>query len=45
MLAKVGPFKITKIVPAQECYVDKKTLQAYNIGVFTGTFKTKEDKI
>ena len=45
MLAEVGPFKITKVVPAQECYVDKQTLQAYNIGVFTGTFKTKEDKI
>ena len=45
MLAEVGPFEITKIVPAQECYVDKQTLQAYNIGVFTGTFKTEEDKV
>ena len=26
MLAEVGPFEITKIVPAQECYVDKQTL-------------------
>ena len=45
MLAKVGPFQITKIVPTQECYVDKQTLQAYNIGVFTGTFKTEEEKV
>ena len=45
MLAKVGPFEITKIVLAQECYVDKQTLQAYNIGVFIGTFKIEEDKI
>ena len=44
MLAKVGPYEITKIVPAQECYIDKQTLQAYNIRVFTGTFKTEEDK-
>ena len=42
---QVGPFEITKIVLAQECYVDKKTLQAYNLRVFTGTFKTKDDKI
>ena len=45
MLAEVGPFEITKIVPAQECYVDKQTLQAYNIGVFAGTFKTEEEKV
>ena len=25
--------------------MDKQTLQAYNIGVFTGTFKTEEDKV
>ena len=45
MLAEVGPYKIAKIVPAQECYIDKPTLQAYNIGVFIGTFKTEEDKV
>ena len=45
MLAEVGPYEITKIVPAQECYIDKQTLQAYNIKVFTGTFKTEEDKV
>ena len=45
LLVEVGPFKITKIVPAQECYVDKQTLQVYNIGVFTSTFKTEEDKV
>ena len=45
LLAEVGPCKIRKIVPAQECYVDNQTLQAYNIGVFTGNFKTEEDKI
>ena len=45
LLAEVEPFKITKIVLAQECYVDKQTLQAYNIGVFTGTFKTEEEKV
>ena len=45
MLAEVRLFEITKIILAQECYVDKQTLQAYNIGVFTGTFKTEEDKV
>ena len=45
LLAKVGPFEITKIIPTQECYVDKQTLQAYNIGVFISTFKTQEDKV
>ena len=45
LLAEVEPFKITKIVPVQECYVDKQTLQAYNIAVFIGTFKTEEDKV
>ena len=45
MLAKVGPHEITKIVPAQECYIHKQKLQAYNIGVFTSTFKTEEDKV
>ena len=45
MLAEVVPYKITKIVPAQECYIDKQTLQAYNIRGFTDTFKTKEDKV
>ena len=45
LLVEVGPFEINKIVPTQECYVDKQTLQAYNIGVFTVTFKTKEEKV
>ena len=45
MLAEVGPFEITKVIPAQECYIDKPTLQAYNMGVFTGTFKTEDDKV
>ena len=45
MLAKVKPYEITKIVSTQECYVDKQTLQAYNIGVFTWTFKAEEDKV
>ena len=45
LLAEVGPYKITKIVPAQECYVDKQTLQAYNIGVFIGIFKMEQDKV
>ena len=45
MLTEVGPYKITKIVPSQECYRDKQTLQAYNIGVFTSTFKIEEDKV
>ena len=45
MLAEVGPYEITKIVPTQECYIDKPTLQSYNIGVFTGTFKTEDEKV
>ena len=44
-MVEVGPFKITKIILAQECYVYKQTLQAYNIGVFTDTFKTEEEKV
>ena len=45
MFAQEWAYEITKIVPAQECYIDKPTLQAYNIGVFTGTFKTEDDKV
>ena len=43
LLAEVGPFEITKIIPTQECYVDKQTLQAYSLGVFIGTYKIEEE--
>ena len=45
MLAEVEPYKITKIISAQECYVDKSTLQAYNLGVFIGTYKTEQEVV
>ncbi|KAI5079971.1 hypothetical protein GOP47_0005450 [Adiantum capillus-veneris] len=42
LLEEMEPFEITKIQLAQE-YIDKETLQAFNSGVFTGTFKTTEE--
>ena len=39
MLAKVEPYDITKIISTQDFYISKPTLQAYNLGVFTGTYK------
>ena len=44
MLAYASPFEITKVTPAQECYVDKTTLQVFKVVVFTGTFKMETDE-
>ena len=45
MLAEIANFEITKVDPAQECYVDKATLQAYKLALFTGNFKTDTDTV
>ena len=45
LLAECAPFEIAKVIPAQECYVDKATLQAFDITVFTGSFKTETDVV
>ena len=45
LLEEVQPFEITKVQLAQECYVDKETLRACEIGVFVGTFKTREEAV
>lgn len=42
VLAEAEPFKITKVQLAQECYVDKETLRAFQTAIFTGSFKTAE---
>lgn len=38
-------YEITKVLPAQECYVNKETLHAYNLAMFTRTFKDQDDSI
>ena len=45
MLTKVGSFKIKKIVPAQECYINKATLNAFEIGMLTRMFKIESDQV
>ena len=45
MLAETNTFKITKVVPDKEWYVDKATLQAYKLALFTGNFKTDADTV
>lgn len=42
ILQEVEPFEITKVQLAQECYVDKENLRAFQTAVFTGSFKTME---
>ena len=45
MLVETDTFEITKVVLAQECYVDKATLQAYKLALFTGNFKTDANTV
>lgn len=42
-LKEAETFEITKVSPAQECYVNKEMLHAYNLAVFTGSFKDQDD--
>ena len=44
-LEEADLYEITKVIPVQECYVDKETLQAYNLAVFTGSFKASDDAV
>ena len=45
LLEETDNYEITKVVPVQECYVDKATLHAYKLAVFTGSFKTEADTV
>ena len=39
------PYEIAKVVPAQECYVDRETLVGNSLAMFTGSFKTPQEDI